>query len=95
MGRDGPLEPDYVSAAARPSKRPARKFCAVRGHLAKYKEPGSGLHFSSYRTFEQIKNQPPPWVRLSGEAPYHEALRLIQRERLQHAHQQQQKGAPI
>jgi hypothetical protein len=81
MGKEGLQDPDYISAEAGPSRHPARNFCAVSGNIAKYKDPGSQLYFASYRTGEQIKNQPPPWVRLSNEAPYYETLRMIKRER--------------
>jgi hypothetical protein len=93
LGKDGPLDPDYISAEARPSKRPPRKFCAVSGNLAKYKDRGSQLYFSSFKTGEQVQNQPPPWVRLSGEAPYYEALRMIKRERTEAEQKRQQAAA--
>jgi hypothetical protein len=67
----------YANAAAAPSALPARHFCVVTGWLASTKDPDSGLHFAHQAAYDQIKDQPPPWVRLSGNAPHHEALRIV------------------
>jgi hypothetical protein len=72
---------DYISAEAGPSRLPQRHLCAVTGWPAKYREPNSGLFCESVRAFDQLVDQPPPWVRSSGAAPYHEAVRLIKQER--------------
>ena len=72
---------EYASAAAAPSALPPRHFCVVSGWIATTKDPDSGLHFANQAAYDQIKDQPPPWVRLSGNAPHHEALRIVMKGR--------------
>ena len=45
--------------------------------VARGRDPDTGLHFATRAAFEQIREQPPPWARLSGIAPHHEAVRLL------------------
>ena len=67
----------YAAAAARPSKRPLRHFCTVTGWLARGRDSASGMRFATRAAYEQIREQPPPWARLSGIAPHHEAMRIL------------------
>ena len=67
----------YAAAAARPSQRPTRHFCTVTGWLARQRDSASGMRFATRAAYEQIREQPPPWARLSGIAPHHEAMRIL------------------
>ncbi|GBG23989.1 SWR1 complex subunit 2 [Hondaea fermentalgiana] len=73
--------PDYFNARAGPPRYPARRLCAVTGVPAPYKDPESGLYYAHGRAFEQLREQPPPWVKASATAPFHEAMRIIADER--------------
>ena len=74
-------EPDYISATVKPSRYPPRKFCVVTGQFGKYKDPESSLYYASLKTYRTLKEQPPPWVRSSGIAPYFEAIESIRDDR--------------
>ena len=58
-------------------------FCAlhsalqVTGLIGRYKDPNSGLSFANASAGAQLKETPPPWLQLSGNAPYFEAMRFI------------------
>jgi len=69
--------PRYVSASTRPVRTPDRHFCAVTGHVAKYKDPQSGLRYSSQRAFRVLKEHPPPWVNGTGNAMFMDAMKMI------------------
>mmetsp|Transcript_818 Transcript_818/g.1865 ORF Transcript_818/g.1865 Transcript_818/m.1865 type:complete len:309 (+) Transcript_818:102-1028(+) len=73
--------PDYINAKAGPPRYPSRKLCAVTGVPAPYKDPESSLYYAHARAFEQLREQPPPWVRASATAPFHESMRIIAEER--------------
>ena len=72
----------YVVQLASQPARPARRFCCIKGVPAKYRDPASGLSFASKRAFSMIKEQPPPWVKVTANTPHFDALRLV---RGQHA----------
>eukprot|EP00617_Octactis_speculum_P025149 CAMPEP_0185750270 /NCGR_PEP_ID=MMETSP1174-20130828/9035_1 /TAXON_ID=35687 /ORGANISM="Dictyocha speculum, Strain CCMP1381" /LENGTH=217 /DNA_ID=CAMNT_0028426759 /DNA_START=88 /DNA_END=741 /DNA_ORIENTATION=+ len=72
--------PPYISAEAGPSKRPSRSLCAVTGAIAKYRDPSSGLPFAGLSQISVLKDTPPPWLQLSGNAPYFESIRMIRKE---------------
>ena len=71
---------DRVRAEAAPSKTPGRRLCSVTGLLGKYRDPSSGLAYATHAAAEQLKDTPPPWLQLSGNAPYYEAVRIIKKE---------------
>mmetsp|Transcript_67470 Transcript_67470/g.152688 ORF Transcript_67470/g.152688 Transcript_67470/m.152688 type:complete len:226 (+) Transcript_67470:93-770(+) len=74
--RGGSDQP-YVGAEGAPSRLPARRVCMVTGLPAPYKDPASGLPVASKSAQAQLKETPPPWLSLSGNAPYFEACRFI------------------
>jgi hypothetical protein len=45
--------------------------------IGRYKDPNSGLSFANASAGAQLKETPPPWLQLSGNAPYFEAMRFI------------------
>ena len=73
--------PAYVRAATKRGKEgeaPPRKFCVVTGQYpGRYKDPQSGLRFSSKKAFRTITEHPPPWVHGSGNAPFLDALAFM------------------
>lgn len=74
--------PSYVRAVTsrggKTRDAPPRTFCAVTGHYpATYKDPQSGLRFSSVKAFRTITEHPPPWVHGSGNAPFLDALAFM------------------
>mmetsp|Transcript_5369 Transcript_5369/g.6780 ORF Transcript_5369/g.6780 Transcript_5369/m.6780 type:complete len:311 (-) Transcript_5369:221-1153(-) len=73
--------PDYINATALPSSYPSRAFCVISGAIAKYKDPESGLPYSSIKSYRTLKEQPPPWIRASINCPHSEALKIITDER--------------
>ncbi|CAK9015430.1 SWR1 complex subunit 2, partial [Durusdinium trenchii] len=73
--------PDYLNARARPSQRPPLKLCVVTNLPAWYRDPVSRLPFATPAALEQLREQPPPWVKASANAPFHEAIRIMQDER--------------
>lgn len=72
--------PGYVRAESAPSRLPNRRLCSVTGLVGRYREPNSGLSFANLAASEQLKDTPPPWLQLSGNAPYFEAIRYIKKE---------------
>ena len=75
----------YLEAEARPmtkdQKVPAtRNFCSVTGLNGIYKDPKSGIHYANLRALEQIRERAPPWMVLSGNAAYVDALRTLRNE---------------
>ena len=69
--------PRYVSATTKPTRTPDRHFCAVTGHVAKYKDPQSGLRYSSRKALRVLKEHPPPWVNGTGNAMFMDAMKMI------------------
>lgn len=59
---------------------PARNFCPVTGLPGLFRDPKSGIWYSSYAALEQIRERPPPWMALTGgsHATYYEAVKSIQ-----------------
>jgi len=78
--RDAPRLLPYVRAEAAPSKTPGRRLCSVTGLLGKYRDLSSGLAYATHAAAEQLKDTPPSWLQLSGNAPYYEAVRIIKKE---------------
>lgn len=74
-------EPDYFNVITKPSRYPRRHICVITGQLAPYKDSESGLRFASNRAYRQLNEQPPSWLRSSGNAPYFESLRIVATER--------------
>jgi len=73
--------PDYISARASPSRYPKRKFCAVTHVLAQYTDPESHLPYANMKALQKLKEQPPRWVKATSNAPFHEAMRIIDETR--------------
>ena len=71
---------EYIRAAAAPSAYPQRKFCAVSGAFAKYKDAQSGLRVQSRRLLDEVQETPPPWVHASGHAPFFDAIDMLKSE---------------
>ena len=69
--------PSYASAEGGASRFPSRKICAVTGLVGTYRDPNSGLAFASRSAQAQLKETPPPWLHLSGNAPYFDAMRIL------------------
>mmetsp|Transcript_28409 Transcript_28409/g.58129 ORF Transcript_28409/g.58129 Transcript_28409/m.58129 type:complete len:225 (+) Transcript_28409:127-801(+) len=69
--------PCYATAEGAPPRVRTRSLCVVTGLIGRYRDVGSGLPFSSKKSQTQLKETPPPWLQLSGNAPYFEALRFI------------------
>ncbi len=69
--------PRYVAATTKPTRTPDRHFCAVTGHVAKYKDPQSGLRYSSRKALRVLKEHPPPWVNGTGNAMFMDAMKMI------------------
>jgi hypothetical protein len=67
----------YVTAEGAPSRYQARRLCVVTGLLGRYRDVSSGLSFSTRSAQAQLRETPPPWLQLAGNAPYFEALRYI------------------
>ena len=67
----------YVVARASAPARPARRLCCIKGVPASYRDPASGLSFSSAKAFGMIKEHPPPWVKATANTPHFDALRHI------------------
>ena len=84
---------DYVRAEAGPSKRPSRKLCPVTGLPSYYRDPESNLPFATLAARSQLKDTPPPWLQLTGNAPYMETIRTIKREHEERL-QAQGRGSP-
>ena len=79
-GREDSIAKAFIQAEARLDKGtqlPRRKFCPVTGLEAVYTEPKSGLHYSTIRALEQIRERPPPWMTLGGAAAYMESVKSI------------------
>ncbi len=49
----------------------------MTGLIGRYKDPNSGLSFANANACSQLKETPPPWLQLSGNAPYFEAMRFM------------------
>jgi hypothetical protein len=77
-GREDGVARAFLNAEAKVSARPPRrKFCPVTGVAARYVEPKSGIPYSNFRSLEQIRERPPPWMVVSGSASYLEASKSI------------------
>ena len=53
-----PHVPTYFTAAARPSRYPARKLCDVSGFFSRYKDPASKMRYAGQREFNVIQSCP-------------------------------------
>jgi hypothetical protein len=82
-GEDGAARAFLAAEARVPATDqhlPRRKFCPVNGIFGVYTEPKSGIHYSSLRALEQIRERSPPWMTLGGAAAYYEAVKSIEDE---------------
>lgn len=73
----------FIEAEARvpPGKQlPRRKFCPVTGTPGIYTEPRTGIPYSSLRALDQIRERPPPWMTLNGQAAFWEAAKSIRED---------------
>ena len=78
---EDPNRASFLAAEARvsPSQQlPRRKYCPVTGLIGIYKEPKSGIPYSSLKALEQIRERSPPWFNLGGSATYYEAVKSIE-----------------
>jgi hypothetical protein len=81
--------PDWLSARAAPSRYPPRRLCAASLLPARYRDPMSSLPFCDPAALEQLREQPPPWVRASAAAPFHEMIRTLELDRARRREQLQ------
>lgn len=74
---------DYVTAAARPTRRPPHRVCIVTGAKGTYADPETGLYFSDAEAGALLRDNPPPWLNLGKNhgSPYYEALLQVRTER--------------
>jgi hypothetical protein len=82
-------EPDWLSARAAPSRYPPCRLCAASLLPARYRDPMSSLPFCDPAALEQLREQPPPWVRASAAAPFHEMIRTLEMDRARRREQLQ------
>ena len=78
---EDPNRAAFLAAEARvpPNQQvPRRKFCPVTGLEGIYREPKSGIPYSSLQALEQIRERSPPWFSLGGTATYYEAVKSIE-----------------
>mmetsp|Transcript_21231 Transcript_21231/g.42669 ORF Transcript_21231/g.42669 Transcript_21231/m.42669 type:complete len:81 (+) Transcript_21231:146-388(+) len=54
-----PGVPTYATIQVGPSVLPAKRYCDITGYEAKYKEPTTGLLYSSADYYRTVKNMPP------------------------------------
>jgi hypothetical protein len=84
-GESGILQ-QYLNAEARPSRGaiqyPRRKFCAVTGLEAVYKDPKTGIPYANLTAIDQIRERAPPWMGMNntGTANYYEAVKSLKNE---------------
>jgi len=76
---------NYLEAEARPMTKDrklhvTRNFCSVTGLFGIYKDPKSGIPYTNLRALEQIRERAPPWMVLSGNAAYADAIRSLRNE---------------
>lgn len=83
QGKDWDGTPDWISALAGPSRYPSQKYCVITGEPAKYTDPATGCPYASIEAFNELRENPPPWVNVRAGAPYFEAIKQIQQERQQ------------
>lgn len=78
---------------------PQRHFCSVTGLPGRYRDPTTGLWYSTYGALEQIRERPPPWMSLSGgaNATFLEAVRSIEdhQQRQHHGKGETAKDNPL
>lgn len=81
--REDSVHRAYLDAEARLPKLervPQRHFCPVTGLEGVYTEPKSGIRYASLSALEQIRERAPPWMTLTGTAPYMEAVKSLRGE---------------
>ena len=74
---------DFVTATARPSRRPPSQVCVVTGAPGPYRCPETGQRFADAEAGALLRENPPPWLNLGKHhgAPLYEAMLQIKAER--------------
>ena len=69
----------YAFSAAPPATKPRKHYCHVTGQPTVYKDPQSGIRYSSLEALETIREKAPPWVTnlAQGGCDYFQALKEI------------------
>jgi hypothetical protein len=70
----------FVLAGLTTTKLPTRPYCSVTGLPGLYREPKTGLSYANEAALEQIRERPPPWTTLSGNAAYQDVVKSFQQQ---------------